>query len=181
MTALMVAAHKGTHAVVVALLTAGADVQAKTDQGYTAVMAAREEKHPDVVKVLLAASTSEVDPDFSSWKAFISAGRTYAVPPQWAVTDPFTAHTPHWPSYAQFHTVAVKDGPGTHRLLLRSPVADQSQIFLIHGEASHWQPLLQKKLADMDKTPWVNMQEEQTETADGVPMKLGLRSLGKVL
>ena len=119
MTALMVAAHKGTQAIVVALLTAGAEVHAKTDQGYTAVMVAREEKHHDVVKVLLAASTSEVDTEFSSWKAFSSAGRTYAVPPRWAVADPFTAHTPHWPSYAHLHTVAVKDGPGAHRLLLR--------------------------------------------------------------
>ena len=180
-TALMVAAHKGDDEIVTALIAAGAEVKVETAQGYTALMAAREEGHPQVASLLLAAGAAESQPASASWRTFVSAGRTYTVPPQWAVADPFTDHTPYWGEYAQLHTIASKDGPGTHRLLLRSPVDNQSQIFLIHGDAARWQPLLQKAFTDMEKTPWISVEQEQTDTADGVTMKYAVTRLGRGL
>ena len=48
----MIAAREGYLPIVLALLEAGADVQARTQAGYTAIMLAEENGHEEIFEVL---------------------------------------------------------------------------------------------------------------------------------
>ena len=102
------------------------------------------------------------------------------LPAGWQLFDPFTDQTRYWPSFALLPT--TRDPDGTRRILLRSSVDEQSQIFLLAGGPVLFRELLAERLTDRETHPLRSHWEQRfLHTADGVELDLQIHGIGEGL
>lgn len=122
-------------------------------------------------------NSSPTDPSGGAWSAFGGTAGGAVLPSGWAVEDPFTSKTRHWLG----HTV-VGPGPSTiwadsDLALIRSPVALESQAYLLRGPAEVWRPRLEKGFDHLDH-PLVTVADRGTiVTADGTELRYLVASI----
>jgi hypothetical protein len=207
MTPLAMAAFRGHDDIVTDLLAAGADINATDAAGWTPLHHAVREGDAQVIRLLLEAGADPqvVDNDgWSPWEIAKSAGRwkiatqledhmanaarrkrapgsvrsPLAMPPDWTLFDPFDEDSSHWPEHTTFSTTG--DPPGSYRILLRSPRAEEAQIFLILSRSGPWWDRYRDTVNELESSPQLEDRRVYTlKSVDGVTFKLRRYQLGK--
>lgn len=207
MTPLAMAAFGGHEEIVTDLLAAGADIDATDAAGWTPLHHAVREGDAEVIELLLEAGADPqvVDNDgWSPWEIAKSAGRwkiasqleahmaeqarrkrapgtvrsPLAIPPDWVLFDPFDEDSSHWSEHTTFSTTG--DPPGSYRILMRSPRAEEAQIFLILSRSGPWWDRYRDTVNELESSPQLeDRRVYDLKSVDGVNFKLRRYLLGK--
>lgn len=165
-TPLMIASAKGEIEMVRALLKAGADPRARTEKGYMAIHAAKEEEHEEIARLLEASRGAAPAIPKLSWPKFASAERSFRAPGDWLVFDPMTSETPFRPELSAFGESLPDDGAA--RALLKSKSAPPTQALLAFADAQAFRREIEPRLAELDASPPGSLRRIQARTADGI-------------
>ena len=207
MTPLAMASFGGHAEIVTDLLAAGADLNSTDAAGWTPLHHAVREGDAEVIQLLLEAGADPqvVDNDgWSPWEIAKSTGRweiasqlethmaeqarrkrapgsvrsPLAMPTDWLLFDPFDEDSSHWPEHTTFSTTG--DPPGSYRILLRSPRAEEAQIFLILSRSGPWWDRYRDTVNKLESSPQLEDRRVYTiKSVDGVTFKLRRYLLGK--